>query len=779
MSRRFIVVPLLAFVLVGVLGTAAGGDTTTSQRTRVPHARSASGSPRPVRRVLIFSLPHVSWADVQATAMPNLRRLLETSGVAALTTRSEQRATRLADGYLTLGAGTRAVGDPATDGDNLEVNEQFGNLSAAAVFAQRTGRTVRHGIVSLAEPRIIDNNDALLFDAQIGALPEALRAAGFRRAVIANGDGQQADTPPNPGTSLHRRQAALALMLHDGTVQGGRVDGSLLQRDRAAPFGVRLDERAVTAAFVKAWQPRSVVLVEASDLVREDVYRPFTSPLHRAALLGQSLRRSDHLLGRLLKHVDLRRDAVVVVGPAHASQEISLTVLGVHAPGVEPGLLRSATTRRSGFVQLIDVAPSILQLTGVARPTSMEGRPVEVGRTGGSLADRIDLFVREDAAAQFRDDRVGEVQTAFVVLAGLLMVGSIWVLRRPRRPWAMPLLGRGALGVLGFVPAVFLARLFPLYELGLIPYWSYLVVVAALLGTIYHRIGRADPVDAILAGLIFNITLLVVDVLIGTPLAFNSALGYSPTVAGRFAGFSNPAYAAVGASAVLAAPLIARRLSPRLGDRRSIWIAVAFLAAIVFVDGAPFWGSDVGGILSMVPAFGITAVLMLGWRVRWRTVLWCVVGVAVAIGAFTALDVSRPPDSRTHLARLVLRIHDRGIGDFIVILQRKLGDNLLSLTNSVWGFILPIVLVLALWLVRRAPERLAAIRAAAPEATTGLTGFAILAVLGYALNDSGIAIPGVMLSILVSCTVWLLTQIVPSTPRRASARPARVGGSAS
>jgi hypothetical protein len=186
----------------------------------------------------------------------------------------------------------------------------------------------------------------------------------------------------------------------------------------------------------------------------------------------------------------------------------------------------------------------------------------------------------------------------------------------------------------------------------------------------------------------------------------------------------------------------------------------------------------------MVPAFGITAVLMLGWRVRWRTVLWCIAGVVVAIGGFTALDVSRPPDSRTHLARLVLRIHDRGIGDFMVILQRKLSDNLGSLTHSVWGFILPIVLVLVLWLVRRAPERLAAIRSAAPETTTGLIGFAILAVLGYALNDSGIAIPGVMLSILVSCAVWLLTQIVPSAsrravPQRATARSARVGGHAS
>ena len=30
-------------------------------------------------------------------------------------------------------------------------------------------------------------------------------------------------------------------------------------------------------------------------------------------------------------------------------------------------------------------------------------------------------------------------------------------------------------------------------------------------------------------------------------------------------------------------------------------------AESIIIDGAPFWGSDVGGILSMVPAFGITA----------------------------------------------------------------------------------------------------------------------------------------------------------------------------
>ena len=540
---------------------------------------------------------------------------------------------------------------------------------------------------------------------------------------------------------------------------------------------MRLDDDAVTAAFKKVWQPRSVVLVEASDLVRADEYRTWASPIHRDVMLRRALRMSDRLLGRLLEDVDLSRDAVVVFGPAHSARTITLTVLGVHAPGVEPGLLRSPTTRRSGFVQLVDVAPTILSLVGVDRPTSMEGRPAEIGATGGSAQDRVDLFTEADTAAQFRDKRVGEVQTAFVVFGLALVAGAIIVFRRPRPAWATLWLGRVALCVLGFLPAVFLSRLVPFEDLPYVTFWAFLVVVSIALGTIYLRIGRERPLDALLCALGVNIVLLVGDVVAGTPLQFNGPLGYSPTVAGRFAGLSNPAYAALGASAVLVAPVLARRI----GGRRGIWLAVALLALVVFVDGAPFWGSDVGGILSLVPAFGLTAVLMLGLRVRLKTVVWGVVGLVVALAAFGALDLSRSPDQRTHFGRLLVRIHQRGLGDFVVIVQRKLADNLGTLTNSIWMLMVPGVAILLIWLVRRAPDRLPAIERALPATRASLIGFTVLAALGYAVNDSGIAIPGVMLVILLGCVAWLLVRFPPSpptkpTPRRsvATTRPPRI-----
>ena len=92
--------------------------------------------------------------------------------------------------------------------------------------------------------------------------------------------------------------------------------------------------------------------------------------------------------------------------------------------------------------------------------------------------------------------------------------------------------------------------------------------------------------------------------------------GYSPTVAGRFAGLGNLGYAQLAAGAVLLAGLLAYRI----GGRRGALIAIALLGVAIVVDGAPFFGSDVGGVLSMVPAYAITATLLLGWRVRWKLV---------------------------------------------------------------------------------------------------------------------------------------------------------------
>ena len=606
--------------------------------------------------MLIISLPNISWSDLDRGGVPNLDRLVDGSAIASLSTRTDLATTRLGDAYLTIGAGTRAVGDPATDGDGLMAGERFGDSSAGEVYRQRTGRAPA-GIVALGLAPILENNDEQLRNARVGALGEALEHAGYERAVIADADGQQPDSPPAPTTSRYRRQAVLALMDPAGRLDAGRVDG-LLADDPGAPFGGRLDVPGVLRAFDGVWKDKSVVLVEASDLAREDVYRPFVTSEERGIQLDHALARSDELVGRLLERVDPARDAVFVVGPTYSSRGVSLTPLAIRAPGFSPGLLRSGTTRRAGFVQLIDVAPTILHVLGIEAPIAMDGRPAEVAKTGGSARERRDFLVTADAAARFRDERLGEVRLAAlamsVLLVGLLAYAS--GRRRPGRAATQRILGRAALFVLAFLPTTFLARLLPFHDLGIVAYWAFLVVVSAGLAVLYDAAGRRHPLDPLLAALLVPVAILVLDVVLGSRLGFNSVLGFSPTVAGRFSGFSNPTYALLTASALLGAVVLAARI----GGRRGAWAGVALLGALVIVDGAPFWGSDVGGILSLVPAFGVTAALLLGWRIRRQAVAWCVIGAVLAGGAFALLDLSRPPARRTHLGQLVERIDQRG-----------------------------------------------------------------------------------------------------------------------
>ena len=104
-------------------------------------------------------------------------------------------------------------------------------------------------------------------------------------------------------------------------------------------------------------------------------------------------------------------------------------------------------------------------------------------------------------------------------------------------------------------------------------------------------------------------------------------------------------------------------------------------------------------MLALVPAFGLVAVRLLGWRIRVRAVLLALAGTAVAIAGAVAVDLSRPPGSRTHLGRLVEQVQREGPGEFVDVVTRKIGLNLASFGSSPFRWLLPVAVLggLALW----------------------------------------------------------------------------------
>lgn len=752
--HRRLVHRVAAFLLVAVVVGAVLAGLLGASPARAG-ATPSSGSTR-ASRVLIISLPTVTWSDLQRVRTPNLDRIFAEGAVGNLVTNGVQRPAPLADGYLSLGAGARATAGGAGDnstGLGFGVDEQFGRDRAGTVFRTRTGTPPGDGLVYMDIAAVTDTNDGELYGAKVGLLGDELAKAGISRAVIANGDGSDPSVP-DTRVSPYRRAAVTALMTSQGKVPAGKVDRELLSPDPGAPFGLRLDDTAVADAFDSAWQRDAVVLVEGSDLVRADVSGRFASASQAEKLRDEALRRSDALVGRLLDRVDLTKDLVMVVAPEPHAGEDSLTVAAVAGPGFAPGLLRSTTTQTPGFVNITDVAPTVLRAYGLDRPDDMEGRRMESAPNGDSVATRAAQLADVNADGLFRDSLIGASMGVVLGVACGLGLFVVLLDRFPRLHFLRGLVVFAAVWVLAFLDSVYLAG--PLHfgrDGGRLAYWAFAVGVAFLLAIVFLLVARRHPVDAILVGLGSVVALHLLDLVTGAHLEWNTVFGYSPTIGIRFVGEGNMTFALLGAAATLFAGLLTWRVPTNRGRN----LAIALLGVTVVVMGAPFWGNDFGGAVSAAPGFALLAWLLLGHRVRWRTV-WVfavvLVGAAIAVGL---VDLLRPPDSRTHVGKFFEKAAT-DFGGATLVIRRKLHENLSVLTHSLLAICLLVAIALVCWLWFVRPRSLRVLVGRIGTATATLLGFVVVAVLGFALNDSGISIPGMMAAVFVATLAFLIAR---------------------
>jgi hypothetical protein len=715
-----------AALVVLTIGLALGGTGTAAADDDLPE----------VDRVLILSLPTLSWEDVRDADAPNLDALVADSAVGALSTRILEPSTTAGAGYSTISAGTRAEGVTDADGLGFDPDEEYGGEPASEVLARRTGAVSPTGPVALGQPMIQRHNDDLAFGAEVGALGDALRDGDVTTAVLGNGDHRNA-----LDAWVYGREAVLALATSVGTVDGGSVGADLLVDEPDAASGVALDLDRVEDAFTEAFTDRSVVLVEASDLVRAD-----TVDRDGPAAVADAIERTDELVGRLLAHVDPEHDAVLAIGPAGEGGSTHLTVATLRAPGVDTELLTSAVTRRAGFVTLADVAPTILDLVGVERPEDMEGRPFQVEE--GSDADRVGFLVDADEGAEFRDDLVAAISAAVVVSQLLLWALLAWV-RRGTSIKLQRMATAAAPVVLALLPVTYLAGLIPFHRLGVVPYLLFLVVGSLALGLGCRALFRRRPVDPLIAVLAVVVGLFVIDLLLGAPLQFNTVFGYTPTIAGRFAGLGNLAFAQFAAASLVLAALLAWRLAGPLGRR----LAVGLLLLAVVLDGVPWWGSDVGGVLALVPATAVFVLLLWGRKVSLWSVLAAGAAAVACIVVAGIIDLNRPESDRTHLARLIERIHTEGFDALRTVIERKSEANLDVVSSSIWTILVPVGIAVLLLVLHRGQGWLATVRDELPTYGALIGAFSVLAVLGFTLNDSGIAVPAMMLSVINAALV--------------------------
>ena len=667
--------------------------------------------------VVLLGTAGLRWDDVDIDT-PALQALLANGSLAALVPRSVELTACPVDGWLALSAGRRADAARADDGSCLVPTLDLptpGGVGRALRWADYRDRAAAQG-----------------FDAEPGALGEALARAGRRSAAIGPG-------------------AVLGLARADGTTTPAWAADDILDTDEPlkAALATRPDVLAIDLGPLTA-----ATEIERTTAVK-DLDARLTLILEAlpdaATVIVTSLADDPAATAATARAASTPSEPAGSAGGGSGARMQFTAIVGARPGGGQhpPALLFSPSTRQDGLVLTTDVAPTILDLLGVTVPATMDGSPVHPSTgTSGDEADRLEHLLDLDLAAVELQPLFGPVVAVSVVIEAFLAIVLAWLLRIVRTPALHRRLRAGlhAVGIAGgcLPAATVLAGLAPWWRadspgsiLGLVVMsWVVALATIALVGPWRRRVlGPAGAVGALTA------LVLTADVAAGSPLSLTTIMGGQPLIAGRFYGFGNPLFAVFGAAVLLFALAVADVLLPRGVRPAVIGVSVVGLLAAV-IDVLPSLGADVGGAPALIPAFAVLALRLSGLRVTWRRALLIASGTVLLVAAVAVADWLRPDADRTHLGRFVQTTIDGGAWN---VIRRKGMQNLEILTSSPLTMLIPVAVALFVWvLIDPARFRFGALQTAyqrVPLLTHGLVALGVLLAIAFAANDSGTSIP--------------------------------------
>jgi hypothetical protein len=674
--------------------------------------------------IVVIGTGGVSWGDVSAGATPALWSLLRDGATATLTVHSVHANTCPVDGWLTLSAGEQA-GDADAVGVGASAGAGVGgpgHINGAkppcqALPDRMTAGEVPHWNDYLAAAA------ASRFDASLGLLGEQVASHGGCIQAIG------------PGAALGAARA-------NGIV------------DRYQPY----DESNLGAALASC--PATLIDVgpvrDPGDVDPQDALHPTTTRAQQVAAV-------DARVAAVLKAAPSGTD-VVLASLADAGVTERLRLIAISGPRFGAGTLESTSTRQQGLVQLSDLTPTILEHLHIARPSRLGGTPLQFvpsdGNSEQSANGRLRALLDYDQASHEVHSLVEPFFYGWVLLqlAIYLVAALFW-----RRGWgSLPRRGSRAMSqhreLLGITRRVaIVAATIPVstFLANLLPWWRFSVPLVSVVGSVavfataISIVALVGPWRQRLFGplvvvCVVTMAVLAADVMTGSRLQLSSLMGLQPVIGGRFYGMGNVTFALFATATLLLCTAVGDRLATVQQPR----IAAAVVAAIgmiaVIVDALPSWGSDLGGPPALLPGVIILVLTILQIRLTWRR--WLAIGGG--IGAFLVLvslgDWLRPAESRSHLGRFVQTALDGGAWD---IVARKLEQNMTLLFDNRLSLLIPVGLALLAYALARPTSRAARplrrsfgrIRLLRP----GLIAVVVMWVIGFALNDSGSAIPAV------------------------------------
>jgi hypothetical protein len=709
--------------------------------------------------VALVGVPGLEWSDLDRTRTPNLWKLAGQGASASLSIRAvpppDRGITCPIAGWLTVSAGQRA----GTAGK--------GCPSPAAPRPAGTGATIPNW------RELTAYQSETGYAARLGTLGQ----------VVADGGGKVAAVGPG---------AALA---------GADASGNIAKY-------------APTLNALGDLNPYNLIVFEAGDLANAWARRPLDEygvpdglpTAARQAAVAEADRQIGALLGKLPPDT-----SILVAGISDVTPNAHLHVAIAGGPSLSGrpyprGHLTATSTRQDALVTISDLTATAIQLLGLTPPREVVGRPWQPGGAAPATpAATVTELADADLASQVLREVRGPFFTVLVTVQLLFYAWAALALRRRRppaasRPRPAPLGEDAATDLLAstskllravqvvavisgaIAVSTFLAQLVPWWTLP-VPMLSVILTILGIAGLItavaFAGPWRAHVLGPLTAVAAITSLALLIDVITGSKLQVNAVSGYEPVTGGRFYGFSNIAFAVCATGTVLGLAGVAQWLLGR-GVRRFVVVAAcaAYGAFAVFTDGWPSWGADFGGVPAFVIGLAVFLILLSGRRVSVLRLLLVGLAGGVLVGGLSVFDWLRPETQRTHLGAFVQQVID---GQAWTVVGRKFSA-MIGVTVGNWSLTLLSLVALAfLFLVLARPSRwgasaLGQAYTLAPTLRAGLFGALTCAFVGFLINDSGIAIPAMALTVAVPLTlaacVRALQLATPTPPEPPSGRAA-------
>ena len=709
-----------------------------------PLTANASNPQQQSPKVVIVSIPRVTWSMLEDIRIPNIDNLIENGSSGSLSILTPGGAKSLENGYVTIAAGNRAGAAPAQDTTFFMRNEEVNNQLSQNIFRDERGQVPGDGeAFALGYEKTIVENSRGLYKPDTGAFTSALEANNKTISVIGNAD---MCTRQIMGCS----QRAIAYLGSDrnGVVKNGDISRDLLNDD------LSLNMKLVEEKTLTSIKEHDVSAVECSNIEKADNDRSSSVAMVSDELIKQSIMDCDKLIGKITEKIDLNKDRIFIVSPASPRTKEQLTVFISAGKGISPGYAISGITRRKGIVSLADIAPTILDFYNIETPNTMEATLLDWVKSSETVTQKKESFIDVNKKSTLRDSAFVKVAATFILVIFLSVILSLSAYKKFKKLkiYAVFLSWMSlVMPTIAFLMAPFMLALSK-------PIIVYLFFVSSsILVSVgcYFAMKKYGTSMVVLWICATTLTVQIVDIIFSGNLQLNSLFGYSAIIAGRFAGFGNLAFSIVAISSVVLVAMIKQlsRTRPYLNKK---WVNIAILAMLIFVlimDGLPYFGSDVGGVLSLTPMVFIVGLMMYEKRLSIKTIIYALLITLATLTAFSLFDLSRPLSERTHLGRFVKVVLN---GEGRTIIERKILSNLHILTNSLTATVVIIATIFLIFLFLKPEKFVKEMSLLNPGFRYIVYPGLVVGLLGMLLNDSGVAIPGMMLSIAAP-TIALLS----------------------